>query len=75
MNHLKALAEIKQSKDKLEFDLACAVNNIISKWTEESGLIISEVNIHTTPTYTLGEPTKNVITEISVSIDYEANLQ
>ncbi|MEZ2902968.1 hypothetical protein ACBQ24_09515 [Acinetobacter terrestris] len=67
----KMLHEIEAKKQKLERNIAIAVQAEISKWQQENNLPVREVHIDLQDVSEMGKPKRYEVAGASVDIDFK----
>lgn len=64
-------SHIEKQRESLEIDLAIAIQDVLLKWQDKTGLNVSDVIPHITKGYSDNSKTKAVVTDVKVVLDYK----
>ncbi|MFW2022289.1 hypothetical protein [Acinetobacter baumannii] len=71
MSCMLTLEEIEIKRQELERHLHDTMGAELQKWQRENKLCISDVNIRLASNHCLGGPKQNIVTGVSVELDYK----
>lgn len=71
MSCMLTLEEIEIKRQELERHLHDMMGSELQKWQRENKVCISDVNIRLASIHSLGGPKQNIVTGVSVDLDYK----
>lgn len=67
----RTIEDAERNRESLELDLAIAIQDIVAKWQQKTGLNVSQIIPHVSRGYNDGNTTKVVIENVRVVLDYK----